>query len=136
VQVAFFRRDGSGAKTIRAFSNYIRGERVKGVNRLLETNSSGGKDRRQELVCLARASLPSAGRPGESTQKKNEGWFSNVYSSREYPAASGGDESGWVAFELQDTARLAARRFILDFHLRGNDSSPAGREKQLQTVYL
>jgi hypothetical protein len=73
VQVAFFRRDGSGAKTIRAFSNYIRGERVKGVNRLLETNSSGGKDRRQELVCLARASLPSAGRPGESTQKKKRG---------------------------------------------------------------
>jgi hypothetical protein len=34
------------------------------------------------------------------------------YSSREYPAACGGDESGWVAFELQDTARLAARRFI------------------------
>jgi hypothetical protein len=35
------------------------------------------------------------------------------YSSREYPAACGGDESGWIVLELQDTARLAARRFIL-----------------------
>jgi hypothetical protein len=36
----------------------------------------------------------------------------HFYSSREYPAACGGDESGCFAFELQDTARLAARRFI------------------------